>query len=122
MQNVLTVDNEVNEETFGLDLSAVGPRTALLPQFFQDQPLRVQKCKSSQPDGWESTSVEFKGICNTCFCGDTPPTGKLWITKSGLELFPDSQLSRALLATCVAILRGINSLSRCHSERNKFTQ
>ncbi len=80
MQNVLTVDNEVNEVTFGLDLPAVGPRTALLPQFFQDQPLRVQKCKSSQPDGWESTSVEFKGICNTCFCGGTPPTGKLWIT------------------------------------------
>ena len=30
-------DNEVNDETFALDLTAVGPHTAQLPQFFQDQ-------------------------------------------------------------------------------------
>ncbi len=75
-------DVDVNEETFGLDLSAVGPHTAPLPQFFQDQPLYVPKCQFSPPDGWEAAVWNLKEY-------PTPhaPTGKLWIAKSGLDFF-----------------------------------
>ncbi len=75
-------DNEVNDETFGLDLTAGGPHAAPLPQFFQDQPLYVQMCQFSPPDGWEAALWNLKEHA-------TPhaPAGKLWIATSGLDFF-----------------------------------